>query len=219
MRPFFTLHILKYKDKVVLSTTGKEKIFNFKAAPFARRQVLAEWWATVATFVLILGIPTRDLNPYTVNETSEASALLLMVDLYTICTVHRWHHDCLRQTERVVNPKISPLPFGNVYFKIKAFMMKFKLLLFRVVVIVSGIGSIEAAILTYVGEISEPRLRGTLTSFAEIAEYIGFVFMFLLGTLTDWRTSALISSAVPVLTVALLTQVQNLLCSFQTIST
>lgn len=75
-------------------------------------------------------------------------------------------------------------------------------------VIVSGIGSIEAAILTYVGEISEPRLRGTLTSFAEIAEYIGFVFMFLLGTLTDWRTSALISTAVPVLTVALLTQVQ-----------
>lgn len=96
-------------------------------------------------------------------------------------------------------------------------MMKFKLLLFWVVVIVSGIGSIEAAILTYVGEISEPRLRGTLTSFAEIAEYIGFVFMFLLGTLTDWRTSALISSAVPVLTVALLTQVQKLLCSFQTI--
>ncbi|XP_054271945.1 facilitated trehalose transporter Tret1-like [Macrosteles quadrilineatus] len=70
-----------------------------------------------------------------------------------------------------------------------------------------GIGSIEASILTYVGEISEPKLRGTLTSMAEIAEYMGFVFMFFLGTVTDWRTSALISALVPVVSCLSLLQI------------
>uniref|UniRef100_A0A1B6IZ61 Major facilitator superfamily (MFS) profile domain-containing protein n=2 Tax=Homalodisca liturata TaxID=320908 RepID=A0A1B6IZ61_9HEMI len=70
-----------------------------------------------------------------------------------------------------------------------------------------GIGSIEASILTYVGEISEPRLRGTLTSMAEIAEYMGFVLMFFLGTVTDWRTSALISSVVPIISIIALLQI------------
>lgn len=72
-----------------------------------------------------------------------------------------------------------------------------------------GIGSIEASILTYVGEISEPRLRGTLTSIAEIAEYVGFVFIFFLGTLTDWRTTALISSIIPIFSAIAIWQIPD----------
>lgn len=76
--------------------------------------------------------------------------------------------------------------------------------------IFTGIGSIEASILTYVGEISEPRLRGTLTSMAEIAEYMGFVFIFFIGTVTDWRTCAAISSLIPIISAFAIWQVCSL---------
>lgn len=70
-----------------------------------------------------------------------------------------------------------------------------------------GMGFMEAPIITYVGEISTPKLRGALTSMAGISVMLGFFIEFLLGTLVPWRTAAWGSVAVPVLTVIAISQV------------
>ncbi|XP_068082922.1 facilitated trehalose transporter Tret1 [Anabrus simplex] len=70
-----------------------------------------------------------------------------------------------------------------------------------------GVGFMEAPIITYVGEISQPHLRGILTSYAGICAQLGFVLEFFLGTVTDWRTAAIISAVVPIITALAITQV------------
>ncbi|XP_034234118.1 sugar transporter ERD6-like 8 [Thrips palmi] len=70
-----------------------------------------------------------------------------------------------------------------------------------------GMGFMEAPIITYVGEISTPKLRGALTSMAGISVMLGFFIEYLLGTLVTWRTAAWGSVAVPVLTVIAISQV------------
>lgn len=73
-----------------------------------------------------------------------------------------------------------------------------------------GVGFMEAPVITYVGEISEPRLRGILTSYSAIFITIGLIIEFLLGTLYDWRTTAFISSFVPIITIIAISQVSNI---------
>lgn len=65
----------------------------------------------------------------------------------------------------------------------------------------------EAPIITYVGEISEPALRGILTSYSGIFVSVGFLFEYTLGNFVDWRTAALISAMVPVITLIAISQV------------
>jgi len=65
----------------------------------------------------------------------------------------------------------------------------------------------EAPVITYVGEISEPRLRGILTSYSGIFVTLGLIVEFLLGTLTDWNTAAFYSSFVPIVTFIAISQV------------
>ncbi|PSN58216.1 hypothetical protein C0J52_05971 [Blattella germanica] len=54
-----------------------------------------------------------------------------------------------------------------------------------------GVGFMEAPIITYVGEISQPELRGVLTSYS----------------VSTWRMAALISAFVPIVTVLAISQV------------
>ncbi|XP_065219861.1 facilitated trehalose transporter Tret1-like isoform X2 [Planococcus citri] len=70
-----------------------------------------------------------------------------------------------------------------------------------------GVGFMEAPVITYVGEISEPKLRGVLTSYSGIFVTIGLIVEFLLGTLYDWNTAAFISCFVPIVTFVAITQV------------
>uniref|UniRef100_A0A0A9WSX5 Facilitated trehalose transporter Tret1 n=4 Tax=Lygus hesperus TaxID=30085 RepID=A0A0A9WSX5_LYGHE len=70
-----------------------------------------------------------------------------------------------------------------------------------------GVGFMEAPIITYIGEICEPRLRGTLTSYSNLFVNFGMTSVFVLGTLVDWRHAALICMMLPVLTILALTQV------------
>lgn len=65
----------------------------------------------------------------------------------------------------------------------------------------------EAPVITYVGEISEPSLRGILTSYSGIFVTLGLIVEFSLGTIYDWNTAALISSFVPILTIIAISQV------------
>ncbi|XP_062561783.1 facilitated trehalose transporter Tret1-like [Armigeres subalbatus] len=64
-----------------------------------------------------------------------------------------------------------------------------------------GVGFMEAPIVTYVGEICQPSIRGILTSCAGVAVMLGFFVVFLLGTFTTWRITAAICVSVPLLTM------------------
>lgn len=70
-----------------------------------------------------------------------------------------------------------------------------------------GIGFMEAPIITYVGEIAEPRLRGTLTSYANLFVTFGMNAVFVIGAFVDWRTTAAISTLVPIITILAISQV------------
>lgn len=58
----------------------------------------------------------------------------------------------------------------------------------------------EAPIVTYVGEICEPSIRGVLTSCAGVAVMLGITTVYLLGSITTWRNTALICCCVPITT-------------------
>lgn len=70
-----------------------------------------------------------------------------------------------------------------------------------------GIGFLEAPMLAYVGEISEPELRGTLATFANAHVVIGNLLEFAFGYLFPWRTAMLVSGSVPVIATAALSLV------------
>ncbi|XP_055387594.1 facilitated trehalose transporter Tret1-like isoform X2 [Condylostylus longicornis] len=64
-----------------------------------------------------------------------------------------------------------------------------------------GIGFMEAPIITYVGEISQPSIRGVLISCAGISVTLGIFIVYWLGSITTWRIAALICLSVPLVTV------------------
>ncbi|XP_055607908.1 facilitated trehalose transporter Tret1-like [Uranotaenia lowii] len=64
-----------------------------------------------------------------------------------------------------------------------------------------GVGFMEAPIVTYVGEICQPSIRGILTSCAGVAVMLGFFVVFLLGTFTTWRITALVCMSIPLATM------------------
>lgn len=72
-----------------------------------------------------------------------------------------------------------------------------------------SIGFSEAPILSYVGEITEPRLRGSMASLACSSGNFGTLFMFGLGFLFDWRTAALVSTCCPITCICLVCFVRH----------
>ncbi|CAH2054603.1 unnamed protein product, partial [Iphiclides podalirius] len=65
-----------------------------------------------------------------------------------------------------------------------------------------GTGVMEAPINSYVGEISEPSVRGALCTVTQLFTSIGIFAMYFLGTVVDWRGAALISLVVPISSMA-----------------
>lgn len=59
----------------------------------------------------------------------------------------------------------------------------------------------EAPIITYVGEICQKSIRGTLIALSGIAATLGLFIVFLLGSLTEWRNVALYCINIPILTM------------------
>jgi len=62
---------------------------------------------------------------------------------------------------------------------------------------------------SYVGEISEPRLRGSLGSLGSTAMRIGTLLMYILGLFFDWRTVALFSTFCPIICICFIIFVRN----------
>jgi len=54
---------------------------------------------------------------------------------------------------------------------------------------------------SYVGEISEPRLRGSLGSLGSTAMRMGTLFMYVQGLFLNWRTTALYSTFCPIICI------------------
>ncbi|RVE41501.1 hypothetical protein evm_013851 [Chilo suppressalis] len=65
-------------------------------------------------------------------------------------------------------------------------------------------GLLEAPVLTYVAEITQPHLRGALTATSTMAIILGVFTQFLFGTLMYWRTVALVNITFTVLAVVAL---------------
>lgn len=70
-----------------------------------------------------------------------------------------------------------------------------------------GTGIMEAPSVTYVGEVSDPMLRGTLTTLTNCFTSIGMFVAYLLGTVVPWRQAALLSLTVPIATMLLVLMV------------
>ncbi|XP_044010905.1 facilitated trehalose transporter Tret1-like [Aphidius gifuensis] len=60
-------------------------------------------------------------------------------------------------------------------------------------------GIVEASVLTYVAEVSQPHLRGILSSTLSVAVILGFLTQSLTTTLTNWRTTCLVNITYPVI--------------------
>lgn len=60
-------------------------------------------------------------------------------------------------------------------------------------------------VVSYVAEISQPHLRGMLSSTGTMSVSIGSLLQFLLGTFLPWRQVTLFNSFVPVIALLLLT--------------
>ncbi|CAI6342765.1 unnamed protein product [Macrosiphum euphorbiae] len=65
-----------------------------------------------------------------------------------------------------------------------------------------GVGA--GAVHAYIGEITEPRLRGSMSSISNSASLFGSLLGFILGSLFDWRTVALLSTLCPIICVSLI---------------
>lgn len=69
------------------------------------------------------------------------------------------------------------------------------------------VGLCEAPLNSYFGEICQPSLRSILTGSAAIFYQMGMFTLFVLGSLTSWRTSAGIVAVIPMLTILMLSRV------------
>ncbi|XP_058825729.1 uncharacterized protein LOC131685795 isoform X2 [Topomyia yanbarensis] len=65
-------------------------------------------------------------------------------------------------------------------------------------------GLSEAPVLTYVSEITQPRYRGMLAATGSTCVIIGVLIQFLMGSFLRWRTVALCSASVPIISFLLL---------------
>lgn len=59
-------------------------------------------------------------------------------------------------------------------------------------------------VITYVAEITEPRLRGMLAATSSMTIILGVFIQFLMGTFIYWRTVALMNLSIPILAILLL---------------
>lgn len=63
-----------------------------------------------------------------------------------------------------------------------------------------GMGFLEAPTMAYIGEITEARLRGTMTTFTSSNVSVGSLLAFTLAYYFRWRNTMLISCLVPIIT-------------------
>lgn len=78
------------------------------------------------------------------------------------------------------------------------------MILLGTIMLGAGMGFCEGPIMSYLGEVCEPRIRGSLTLLSGVSGNGGALGIFFLNAITDWRTTTLISSVVPILAFAMI---------------
>lgn len=71
---------------------------------------------------------------------------------------------------------------------------------FAVALLGLGAGLMESPIITYVGEICEPKFRSVMIAYTHVGWTLGMLIVSILNTLMPWRTVALVCMFVPALT-------------------
>lgn len=64
-----------------------------------------------------------------------------------------------------------------------------------------GVGLMESPIITYIGEICEPTMRGVMIAYSALSGTFGTLFVYSLNTLMPWRTLALVCMFVPIVAI------------------
>jgi Arabinose efflux permease len=67
-----------------------------------------------------------------------------------------------------------------------------------------GLGFCEGPMYSYLGEVCEPRIRGSLTLLTAVSGNMGLLITFFLNALVPWRTTTLLSSIIPLLAAVML---------------
>lgn len=67
-----------------------------------------------------------------------------------------------------------------------------------------GVGLMESAVIVYIGELSQPSIRGTLLAISTMMGTLGATIMYLAGSVMNWRLLSLLCVSVPILAVCLL---------------
>ena len=70
-------------------------------------------------------------------------------------------------------------------------------------------GLMDAPLLPYVGEITEPHLRGMMISLVNASLAMGLLFEFLVNSIFVWRTAVMISAVVPVISITMVALVST----------
>lgn len=81
---------------------------------------------------------------------------------------------------------------------ILCFSQKVEQLYIGAVIMGLSVGFMEAPAMSYLGEVCEPRLRGTLSSFSETFLLVGILFEFFIGAVLYWRYACAASALIPV---------------------
>ncbi|KAI5704001.1 hypothetical protein M8J75_000909 [Diaphorina citri] len=67
-----------------------------------------------------------------------------------------------------------------------------------------GIGFCQGPIISYLGEVCEPRIRGSLTLISGVAGNKGVLVIYLINAFVDWKTTVWISAIIPVIAMVML---------------
>uniref|UniRef100_A0A146LF03 Facilitated trehalose transporter Tret1 n=1 Tax=Lygus hesperus TaxID=30085 RepID=A0A146LF03_LYGHE len=67
-----------------------------------------------------------------------------------------------------------------------------------------SIGFMEAPSMSYLGEALQPRFRGTLSSLSEFLYIVGTIYLYVCGSVLDWRTVSICGAILPCITFSII---------------
>ncbi|KAG5878639.1 hypothetical protein JTB14_008679 [Gonioctena quinquepunctata] len=156
-------------------------------------------------FGMSLGFPTIIIPALSASDTEEEITLgpnsiswigsinLICVPLGCIMSGFITHSIGRKRTMQIVN-----IPFLMAWLLFYFSTEDWQIFLASCMTGLSG-GLLEAPVLTYVAEITQPHLRGILSTTSTMTVVLGILSQFILGTFFRWRTVTLVNCAVPMI--------------------
>lgn len=179
---------------------------------YGTKATVAQIFATIAqSFLLIglgmeLGMPVIVIQQLYQNSDSEFSLTLTEISWYgsLLCIFHPAGSVLSGLLQERFGRKRCMIiaNFPSIFGWILLYYTHSVVSLYASTVMMGlSIGFSEAPIFSYVGEITEPRLRGAMASLTSTAPMFGGSFLFTLGYFFEWRTVALLSTLCPITSI------------------